>query len=140
MKDDPPDISKLDEIINEELSKNPTRNGFKQAVSLEKQSIDNPFYCWFEANVEILLKWSILGKIEDDSQEEHQPKKAKRSINVGNGTSLSEEEFFEENDWIDTDEPGAFQEEVEEVYEEFREKPIDFRSTFQPIYPSMRLF
>ena len=44
MKDDPPDISKLDEIINEELSKNPTRNGFKQAVSLEKQGIDNPFY------------------------------------------------------------------------------------------------
>ena len=76
-------------------------------------------------------------KIEDDSQEEHQPKKAKRSINVGNGTSLSEEEFFEENDWIDTDEPGAFQEEVDEVYEEFGEKPIDFRSTFQPIDPKM---
>ena len=67
-------------------------------------------------------------------------KKAKQSINLGDGISLSEDEFFEENDWIDTDEPGAFQEEVEEVYEEFGEKPIDFRSTFQPIDPKMRLF
>ena len=66
-------------------------------------------------------------------------KRLKSCIVMGDGTSQSEEEFFEENDWIDTTEKGAFQEEVNEVYEEFGVKPINFLSTFQPKDPSMRL-
>ena len=39
---------------------------------------------------------------------------------VENHTALSEDQF-----WINQDESGAFQNEVDEVYEEFREKQID---------------
>ena len=59
---------------------------------------------------------------------------------MGDGTSLSTEEFYEENNWINTEDNGAFQDEVDKVYAKSNEKPIDFRSTFQPTDLTMRLF
>ena len=59
---------------------------------------------------------------------------------MGDGTHQSEEEFFEENDWIDTTPKGEFQEVVNEVYKEFDVNPINFFSTFQPKDRFMRLY
>ena len=39
----PPAISQLDEIINAALAEQPTMNGFKQAVQLDKIGITDPF-------------------------------------------------------------------------------------------------
>ena len=40
---DPPAISQLDEIINAALAEQPTKNGFKQAVQLDKIGITDSF-------------------------------------------------------------------------------------------------
>ena len=79
---------------------------------------------------------------QDAPQDSGPPtKKARSCVILGDdGEQMSYEEFLEEHDWIDGDVRGAMQDELNEVYEKFGEKPIDFLSTFQPKDPNMRLY
>jgi len=125
MLDSPPDILRIDELINAELEKRPA-DGFKQAVELEKKGIIDAF------------EWYPKEKNVDDKSP---PKRnARKCVIMGDGRSISMDEFYEENDWINTKIPGAFQDDIDEFYSKNKEQPINFLSTFMPKDTRMRLY